>query len=175
MKPRICVQLSGKVARFCVIFTSGICLLFPVFVNNAVASDHEIYGYWYDKSKKLLVEIHACAASDFLCGTIVVLGDGQENIDKNNPDVSLRHRPLIGLQIIQGFSKADDNRWFGGGKYGKLPGRIYLPTNGDTLGDHKNSYEIVLVDSNQVLVQKKGCSFCLFRQVWIRSSVKAIP
>jgi uncharacterized protein (DUF2147 family) len=49
---------------------------------------------------------------------------GNAKVDNNNPDEDLRDRPIIGLQIMQGFSWAGDGEWKGG--------TIYDPDNGKT-------------------------------------------
>ena len=104
-----------------------------------------------------------------LCGTITNVPSDVSETDGKNPDPSLKARPLLDLEILTGFEAVDANRWQGGGDYGRRPGRIYLPVNGDTLGDHKNRYEI-LVEEDQLVVRIAGCGFlsCLAKSVWKR-------
>ncbi len=49
---------------------------------------------------------------------------GQPKVDLNNPDPKLRERPVLGLEILEGF------RYDGRGKWKK--GTIYDPSNGKT-------------------------------------------
>jgi len=49
---------------------------------------------------------------------------GKKRIDRENPDSSLRTRPIIGLPIVEGFSYQGDNLW--------ADGTIYDPNNGKT-------------------------------------------
>ncbi len=49
---------------------------------------------------------------------------GQPKVDLNNPDPKLRERPVLGLEILQGF------RYAGGAKWKN--GTIYDPSNGKT-------------------------------------------
>lgn len=73
------------------------------------------------------VEIYECG--ERLCGRIVALdepldADGKAKTDKNNPDPALRSRPVIGMDLIAGFSRKSDREWVGG--------RIYDPRDGKT-------------------------------------------
>lgn len=54
------------------------------------------------------VEIYNCG--DLLCDRIVALdeppdAEGKPKIDENNPDAALRTRPLLGMDLIAGFSR----------------------------------------------------------------------
>ncbi len=49
---------------------------------------------------------------------------GQTKVDRENPDVTLRKRPIIGLRLIKGFTYEGENLWIGG--------TIYDPENGKT-------------------------------------------
>lgn len=127
-------------------------------------------GTWEEPESGLLVRTHPCDNEKHqLCGTITNIPSDLSETDEKNPDPSLRARPLLDLQILTGFEAVDANRWQGGGDYGRRPGRIYLPVNGDTLGDHKNRYEI-LVEEDQLVVRIAGCGFlsCLAKSVWKR-------
>lgn len=53
---------------------------------------------------------------------------GKPKVDDNNPDVSKRSRPAIGLQIISNFTYDGKNEWTGG--------KIYDPESGDTYKCH---------------------------------------
>lgn len=58
-------------------------------------------------------------------------------LDANNPDASLRKRPLVGLQVLRGFHYAGALVWKGGTLYGPARGREVSPklelTSQDTL------------------------------------------
>ena len=49
---------------------------------------------------------------------------GQERVDRENPEENLRDRPILGLQLVDKFRFAGDNRWENG--------IIYDPNNGKT-------------------------------------------
>ena len=86
-------------------------------------------GKWATKGGKSHVAIAPCG--DKLCGRIVWLknpntDEGKPKIDKNNPNSMKQARPILGLQILHGFEKDEDeaNVW--------RSGRIYNPEDGKT-------------------------------------------
>lgn len=95
---------------------------------------------WEEPESGLLERTHPCESEIHqLCGTITNVPSGVSETDEKNPDPSLKARPLLDLEILTGFEAVEANRWQGGGDYGRRPRRIYLPVNGDTLGDHKKT------------------------------------
>ena len=50
--------------------------------------------------------------------------NGEEKTDENNPDPALGFRPIIGMDLIAGFSRESDRKWAGG--------TIYDPRDGKT-------------------------------------------
>ena len=74
------------------------------------------------------VDIYECGA--LLCGRIIALdepldADGKEKTDGNNPDPALRSRPIIGMDLIAGFSRKSDREWTGGTIYDPRDGKTY--------------------------------------------------
>jgi len=49
---------------------------------------------------------------------------GQKKVDRENPDPALRNRPILGLDMLEGFIYAGDNLW--------KKGTIYDPESGKT-------------------------------------------
>ena len=83
-------------------------------------------GLWYTDSSH--VEIYACG--DLLCGRIQALDEpldeaGKPKTDKNNPDPALRERPIIGMDLIAGFSRKSETVWDGGTIYDPRDGKTY--------------------------------------------------
>ena len=100
-------------------------LLFASSLLFAQSAD-AIVGKWQNKDKDAHIEIYK-RGSDYL-GKIVWLKNpkdekGKAKTDHNNPDASLRTRPIIGLEILKGF-KYDDGEW--------SDGKIYDPKSGKT-------------------------------------------
>lgn len=117
-------------------------MIFSVFTQAAEEGD--ILGVWVTENAKSHVEISKCDAG--LCGRIIALKEelypaddemaGQKKTDRNNPDKSKQSNPIIGLQILKGFSFDGSDVW--------EDGEIYDPNNGKTykckmtLEDQKN-------------------------------------
>ncbi len=106
----------------------------------ALAGTNAIHGLWIEPETGGSVKLYACEDGVSLCGRIISLPQGKQRLDENNPDPALRERDLVGLEILQDFKPVATGVWEGGGEQGRIPGRIYLPVNGDTLGDAKNTY-----------------------------------
>ena len=98
------------------------------------AGTGDIPGMWKTELDEALVEVYRC--EEKICGKIVRLknplytdsNDGQVGtpiIDRKNPDPALRKRPLIGLQIMYGFSQQGDNVWGSGTCYDPKSGKSY--------------------------------------------------
>lgn len=50
---------------------------------------------------------------------------GQAKVDRENPDASLRSRPIIGLEIMDGFTYVGDGKYKGGTIYAPDDGKTY--------------------------------------------------
>jgi len=91
------------------------------------ATAGEVEGVWSMSNGKVTVAVNDCGGN--LCGTIVGLKepiskiDGKPKVDRENPDPSLRKRPLIGLSILLGMKPAGEGTW---------KGAIYNPDDGKT-------------------------------------------
>ncbi len=116
----------------------------------AASAPAPISGHWTTVDGKALVEIGPCGTQ--ICGRIVrvlKVDPTKPTTDANNPDKTLRTRPIVGMVFLTGFTPGDD-RW---------RGRIYDPESG-------KSYRSELVRDGQTL-KVKGCigPFCR-TQVW---------
>ena len=74
------------------------------------------------------IEVYHCG--DLLCGRIVALDDpldlaGKPRVDVNNPDPALRTRPIMGMDLISGFSRKSDRKWVRGTIYDPRDGKTY--------------------------------------------------
>lgn len=119
----------------------------------ALAAPAPVTGRWLTTEGKALVEIAPCGAQ--LCGRIAKVlkpRPGGPAVDANNPDASLRGRPIEGLSILTAF-KPDGDHW---------SGRIYDPESGKT-------YRSELSTTGATL-KVKGCwgPFCR-SQTWTRA------
>jgi len=100
-------------------FLAVALLLTPAAADAATP----IAGRWLTEEGDAVVTIGACGSAT--CGRITRLIKGPPSgppVDRNNPDASLRKRPLEGLTILTGFADAGSD-W---------RGRIYDPKSGKT-------------------------------------------
>jgi len=93
-----------------------------------------ILGLWSTPGEKSRIEIFKCGNK--YCGRIAELKEpnytaddkegipGQPILDRENPNPNLRSHPLLGLQLMEGFSYSGGNVW--------EEGRIYNPNTGKT-------------------------------------------
>ena len=137
------------------VLTLALCM--PMAVVSA--QDQGILGIWLTEKKDARVEISACAApAQGLCGKIVWISEpndkeGRPQTDKANKDASLRNRPLMGLQLFEGWKETGPNKW---------KGSIYDAEDGKSYDD----VEITLAVDKLTL---KGCiAFLCDSDVWTR-------
>lgn len=114
----------------------AIALLLPASAFAEAAGD-AILGVWRteegEKGGRAHVEISR-QDGDFV-GRIVRLEEpefppgheraGEPKVDLENPDPSLRQRPILGLSILEGFEHQGGSRWTGGTVYDPANGKTY--------------------------------------------------
>lgn len=104
----------------------GFAVLVMLTVNGASFAE-DITGRWLTESKDAYVEIKA--DGNIFTGTIVGAPNGAKseraNTDSNNPDESLRSRPLVGLPILTDLKRIKSNLWKGGSIYDPNKGESY--------------------------------------------------
>jgi uncharacterized protein (DUF2147 family) len=98
------------------------------------AGPDDVLGRWLNQDKDAVITVYK--SGDTYCGNITWLKEpnypaddkkgmaGQQKVDRENPDIALRKKPILGLVILWGFKYAEDNKWAGG--------KIYDPKNGKT-------------------------------------------
>ena len=99
-------------------------------------------GRWYAEGGAAQVDVSDCGGK--LCGRVAWLRspydeNGCEVLDRYNPDHALRHRPVIGLEIVRGLapSPGSGTVWEGG--------TVYDPGSGNTY-----SASLSVVDDNRI-------------------------
>ena len=103
--------------------------------SNVLADNDGVTGTWKTADGRAMIEIYHCGAK--ICGRVAWLrepcfpADGREvfagkpRSDRYNPNPELRNRRVIGLQIMEGFTRVGDNRWEHGTIYDSDTGRAY--------------------------------------------------
>ena len=111
-----------------------VCVSYAAFTAAALAQDaDDVIGLWitvggdshieiYKKGKLYFGRIAALKKPNYEPGEVDDMAS-QLRVDRNNPDASLRNRPLIGLELMTNFF-FEDGIW--------RNGRIYNPRNGRT-------------------------------------------
>jgi len=105
-------------------------LLFFSFLWGSVAAGQQaddVLGTWLTQDKDSHIEIFK--KGDRYFGKIVWLKepreeDGTNKVDSENPDKSMRNRPILGLEIMRNFEFDGKDEW--------EDGKIYDPTDGKT-------------------------------------------
>jgi uncharacterized protein (DUF2147 family) len=98
--------------------------------------DDAIMGVWGTQGMSAKVAIAPCPAAaggDAICGTILWLWEpldsaGRSKADAENPDPSLRARPLIGTRILADFRRPAPGELARGSIYNPEDGRTYAAT-----------------------------------------------
>lgn len=121
----------------------------------AALAAEPVTGRWITDDGKAIVTIERCGAT--VCGKITrILAPTPKGppVDERNPDVTLRKRPILGLQVLSGFTD-DGDAW---------NGEIYSPEAGKT-------YRSVMRRAGPDTIKVKGCILVFCRsQVWKRVS-----
>jgi len=116
-------------------------------------------GTWTNADKKAKFEIYECGAK--LCGKIAWIKDpnqedGKPKLDINNPDASLKNRPIMGMEFMKNFKQNEKDKWDNG--------TIYDPQSGKTY-----SCYIKIIDKNKIEVKGYiGLSLIGRSQIWTR-------
>ena len=106
-----------------------LAILFMFFAAHLTYGQDITKGLWFNEEKDGKIQFYE--QNGKLFGKIVWLKepqeDGKDKMDKNNPDVKLRSKPLNGLVFLTGFEK-DGKNWKGGKIYDPKSGKTYSST-----------------------------------------------
>lgn len=90
-------------------------------------------GCWITKDNEAIVEIRVI--DGHLVGRIIALSEplfapddpdaGKAKFDRENPDTKRRSQPIVGLQILDGFTQRKNGKWEGGTVYDPDEGSTY--------------------------------------------------
>ena len=106
-----------------------LCSLAAAQTPDAVA------GKWWNQEKEAQIQIEPCDGK--YCGKIIWLKEpnypaddpkgmgGKPRIDRENPDPSKRERPILGMNLLWGFTHSGGNLWEGGSIYDPREGKTY--------------------------------------------------
>ena len=101
-----------------------------LMTGYAVADEADaILGQWYTDPEKKDVVVEVYKDNGLYSGKIVWLknpknDDGTDKVDKENPDEARRNDPILGMNLVKGFTYKGSGKW--------ADGTIYDPNNGKT-------------------------------------------
>jgi len=117
-----------KIKLFLIIFIAGFLSV------NAQSNPDSILGKWLDHTKNATVEIYKSEGKYY--GKIILLKEpndkyGNPRKDRENINSKLRHRKLLGLEVLSGLEFTNNN-WVNGKIYSINRGRetnckLFLP------------------------------------------------
>ncbi len=105
-----------------------------VFDLHAQSPD-AILGTWWNQEKEAQIEIYQCDGK--YCGKIVFLKEpnypakdpkgmaGKPKVDRENPDPAKKERPILGINMVGGFTHSGGNVWENGFIYDPRDGKSY--------------------------------------------------
>ncbi len=113
--------------------TNGISQGWTTAANADADQRQRPIGRWVTTGFGSIVELASCNAAGApgaLCGRIVWIWDaldaaGLPRRDRENPDPTMRERPLAGTEILRGFHESSPGVWTGGTVYNPDDGRTY--------------------------------------------------
>jgi uncharacterized protein (DUF2147 family) len=107
------------------LFLAFFTILSVVATAQALKAD-DIVGTWVTRDNKAHVQIFRSGTT--YSGKIIwlkePLRDGKPKVDSKNPKPALRQQPIVGLQILKGFS-FDEDEWEDGNIYDPESGKDY--------------------------------------------------
>ena len=111
---------------------------------SGAAMANDATGVWRMENGRVTVKVSPCGGN--LCGTVVGLKkpldrEGKPRLDKENPNPTLRNRPVIGLTILSNMKPRGEGYW---------TGTIYNPDDG-------NTYSSNMTLQSQDTMRVKGC------------------
>ncbi len=117
---------------------SFLFVLMMVFFYPCLAraqNQDAIVGNWWNEEKDARIEIYDCHGK--YCGKIIWLKEprypendpegmgGQPKTDRKNPDPAKRGQPILGFDVVWGFTYSGENLWEGGFIYNPREGKTY--------------------------------------------------
>jgi uncharacterized protein (DUF2147 family) len=129
--------------------------LAAAIASPALAAD-PVEGLWLVEAGSAKIKVAPCASDKSkMCGQVAWLKMAGAK-DANNPDASLRSRPILGMLMIRDFKSAGPGKWTGG--------KIYDPNSGKTYGSKMSA------NPNGTL-KVEGCVAVVCQaQTWKRAS-----
>lgn len=103
-------------------------LSITVLFSSSLFANQGVKGVWLTAKKGAKIEIYQCGNE--ICGKVVWLEEpndenGKPLTDLENPDEAKQNDPILGLNLLKGFEKTEDNVWEDGTVYDPNSGKTY--------------------------------------------------
>lgn len=124
--------MTKTIAKFLfVVFLAGSAGSGAALAADAAYESQTPIGVWLFPNNRFAVAIDQCG--DRLCGKVSWLkapcdARGAPRVDNQNPDTTLRSRPLLGLTVLTGLRRTADGGWEDGDIYNPDDGSHYVAT-----------------------------------------------
>ena len=135
-------------------------IILLIAVNGVFGQTKDaLIGKWLVASGDAQIQISTSGGK--FSGKIVWLkkpndSSGKPKTDNSNPDKSLVNRPILGLDLLKGFTYADEGVWEGGTIYDPKTGKSY-------------SCKITMINQNEIHVRGfVGISLLGRTETWSR-------
>ncbi len=139
-----------------------ILFMMMIVANIWTVNQQNFLGFWKTKGGKSIIKIYKKNNGEF-AGKIVWLAEPldknkQPKTDSKNPNENLKNRPLLNLELLQGFHYKDSVL---------KGGKIYDPKSGKT-------YNCIIKYKNSNLVIRGFIGISLFgrSETWERTEMK---
>lgn len=111
-----------------------IAIALLISINAFGAGSGDVLGAWKAEGTNSKLVLFRCGEK--ICGKIISPKGpedidsrhgsvGKAEVDSKNPDPALRNRPIIGMEIMKGFTAKGDNQWENGICYNPESGKSY--------------------------------------------------
>ena len=114
-------------ARFWILGVAAAIMIAGVAPRDVWAQS-DIVGRWVPPEQDSVIEVYRCG--DEICGRIATLNEpmdesGKPRVDRNNRDETLRGRPILGMEMLNGFSSKKPGSYRGDRIYNPRDGKLY--------------------------------------------------
>lgn len=144
----------------------GILLLFTLAAHGGERVPiADLLGPWLTEKEGAVINIYECGeGARELCGRIAWLkkpytDEGELKRDRENPDSSLRDRPICGTEVLTGLKRTDKDTWAFGDVYNPKDGNeysAYLDVNRDGTLHIRGFIGIPLIGKSETWTRPQG-------------------
>ncbi len=103
-------------------------MLLMVLEPHQAMAQSDVVGRWIPPEQDSVIEVYSCGNE--VCGRIIKLDEpldenGKPKVDRNNQDQALQGRPILGMELLSGFTQKKPGNYRGGKIYNPRDGKLY--------------------------------------------------